>query len=490
MLDKDGKPFLQGWAVVDNPTDDDWNQVRMSLISGRPVSFQMDLYQPLYVPRPMAELELFESLRPVAYGGAVGGQKGKAIEFGANMPADKPGAAGGGGGNSERVMRARGGAPAPNGVVSGLTPAGTLLNESENLRQAREEWKRAWTEDVRKDLNQRMDLSKGVQSAATASQLGDFFQYIIDTPVTMPRQKSALLPIVNKEIEATRLSIYNPSVHPKFPMLGLKLKNTSGLHLMQGPITVFEGSTYSGDARINDLSPGDDRLISYAVDLGTEVEAKSHRKPERLTNVKIENGAIVRTDRIREEVTYTATNRTGQAKTLWIEHPYRPQFTLVSNEKPVERTSDHYRFEVKLPAKSKEPAMQTVVEEQDVDTRIVISNANDGAIRLFINNAITSPGVKEALQKALDLKAKHVATQQELNNVNEQLRVINEDQSRLRANLREMPNTAAAYKRYLEKFDKQETEIESLRDSQKKLQAQELKDRQEVDRYLRNLNIK
>src|SRR5579859_6745631 len=71
VLDKDGKPFLQGWAVVDNPTDDDWNNVGMALISGRPISFQMDLYQPLYVPRPMVELELFQSLRPVAYGGAV-----------------------------------------------------------------------------------------------------------------------------------------------------------------------------------------------------------------------------------------------------------------------------------------------------------------------------------------------------------------------------------------------------------------------------------
>src|SRR5262249_61257980 len=70
--------------------------------------------------------------------------------------------------------------------------------------------------------------------------------------------------------DLTRLSIYNPAVHAKFPMLGLKLKNSSGLHLMQGPITVFEGSTYAGDARINDLPPNDDRLISYAVDLRSE----------------------------------------------------------------------------------------------------------------------------------------------------------------------------------------------------------------------------
>src|SRR5262245_47552648 len=70
VLGKDGKPFLQGWAVVENPTDEDWKDVRMALISGRPISFQMDLYQPLYVPRPMVEPELFASLRPPTYSGS------------------------------------------------------------------------------------------------------------------------------------------------------------------------------------------------------------------------------------------------------------------------------------------------------------------------------------------------------------------------------------------------------------------------------------
>ena len=106
---------------------------------------------------------------------------------------------------------------------------------------------------------------------ATAAKLGDFFQYSIDKPVSLPRQKSAMLPIVNKDVEGTRVSIYNERTQAKFPLLGLKFKNTSGLHLMQGPITVFEGSNYAGDARILDLQPNEERLLSYAVDLGTEV---------------------------------------------------------------------------------------------------------------------------------------------------------------------------------------------------------------------------
>jgi len=481
VLDKDGKPFLQGWAVVDNPTDDDWNGVGMALISGRPVSFQMDLYQPLYVPRPMVEMELFQSLRPVAYGGAIEQSKADDRLVGAVMGA--PGGRGGfgGPGGPPFVNRLAGNAPAKKAAADGKEYY-YGLDDGESRRKL--------SEELDKSLKSRMNLERGVQSAATASQLGDFFQYVINSPVTLPRQKSALLPIVNKEVEATRLSIYNPAVHAKFPMLGLKLKNSSGLHLMQGPITVFEGSTYAGDARINDVPPNDDRLISYAVDLGTEVEAKSHFPPQRLTAIRVQQGLIYRTDRVREEKTYTATNRTGAERTLWIEHPYRPEFELVSKEQPIERTQEVRRFEMKLPAEAKKSVSMTVIEERDVQQQIAISNSDDNTIRFFMNNAISSPEVKKALDGAISLKGKMVAVQQELGQVNQSLKVITDDQARLRANLREMPSTAAAYKRYLEKFDKQETEIEKLQEQQKKLQAAEHGARQEFEAYLNNLNVK
>src|SRR5207253_1981676 len=119
----------------------------------------------------------------------------------------------------------------------------------------------------------------------------------------------SLLPIVNKDVEGTRVSVYNEGTQPKFPLLGLKLKNTSGLHLMQGPITVFEGSTYAGDARILDLQPGEERLISYAVDLGTEVKPEVASDSGRLTQVKAVKGILHTTMKLRETKTYTVKNR-------------------------------------------------------------------------------------------------------------------------------------------------------------------------------------
>ncbi|HEV3145740.1 MAG TPA: hypothetical protein VGZ47_17765, partial [Gemmataceae bacterium] len=148
------------------------------------------------------------------------------------------------------------------------------------------------------------------------------------------------------------------------------------------------------------------------------------------------------------------------------------------------------RFEMKLPAEAKKSISMTIVEEKDLSQSIAISNTNDDTIRFFMNNTISSPEVKQALQKALEFKAALVKVQQDLANVNQQLKVITDDQGRLRANLREMPQTAAAYKRYLEKFDKQETEIEDLQKQQKSLQTRELEAHQALDGYLTSLNVK
>src|SRR5262249_794004 len=164
------------------------------------------------------------------------------------------------------------------------------------------------------------------------------------------------------DVVASRVSIYNEATHGKFPLLGLRFKNTSGLHLMQGPITVFEGASYAGDARLPDLQPKEERLLSYAIDLGPEVEPVAKRAADRPTAVKIDKGLLFSTTKVREHKTYTAKNRSEHDRTLLIEHPFRPDFHLVSKEQPKERARDVYRFEVKLPAGK--TAKEEVTEER------------------------------------------------------------------------------------------------------------------------------
>jgi hypothetical protein len=336
-------------------------------------------------------------------------------------------------------------------------------------------------------LNKDMDLQQGVQSAATASQLGDYFQYVLDQPVNLARQKSALLPIVNRTVEGTRVSIYNEHTHAKFPLLGLRFKNTSGLHLMQGPITVFEGSSYAGDSRILDVQPNEERLLSYAVDLGTEVEAVTEQPRQTLTKVKAYKGILYTTTRQVESKTYRAKNRSEQDRTLLIEHPYRAQFRLTSKDKPAERARDVYRFEVKLPAG--QSASERVTEETDLHSQVALTNSDDNSIRYFLQANASSPKVKEALRAALELKGKGDRTRQDLAHANQQLADIERDQARIRANLKETPAGADAYKKYLAKLDSQETEVDGLRDKIKKLQDDELAQRKAYEDFLAALDV-
>jgi hypothetical protein len=459
------KPFLQGWAVVENPTDEDWREVRMALISGRPISFQMDLYTPLYVSRPVVVPELFQSLRPVAYSGRMEDEGRRLSEAGedSKKAADRPAGA------PMRVFERGGKMAAARGPVPqfGGYTAGAGGGE--------------FAAGLRAEMKQQMDLGRSVSTAATAAKLGDFFQYAIDKPVTLPRQKSALLPIVSKDVQASRVSIYNERTQPKFPLLGLRFKNTSGVHMMQGPITVFEGSTYAGDARVLDLQPNEERLVSYAVDLGTEVNPVPSFESGRILMVKAVKGIIHTTTKNRQIKTYQVKNRNEQERTVLIEHPVNNAFHLVG-DKPKETASDVYRFEVKVPAGGTKS--QTVTEEQDVRNEYILSSSGDEQIRFFFSQAVASEKVKDGLKQAMALRLEVAKTKREIAEQQRQLTTITEDQGRLRANLREMPSTAQAYKRYLEKFDKQETQIEKYQADIKQLQAQEHSQQKALDDFL------
>ena len=457
VLKEDGKPYLQGWAVVENPSDEDWKDVRMALISGRPISFQMDLYQPLYVARPVVVPELFASLTPRTYESAMEKDKAHASE---SLP---PPAAG------------------PGGFGLGKGDEKTLALQEQSRRLAE---KGAISQQ---DLQKNLDIRQGVNNAASAAQLGDFFQYKIEHPVNLARQKSAMLPIVGRDIEGAKVSIYNQGTHPKFPLLGLKFKNTSGMNLMQGPITVFENNTYAGDSRILDLQPNEERLLSYAIDLGTEVEAINPTNTGKVTKVKVNKGILYTTSLVHEGKTYKAKNRSQTDRLLIVEHPYRPEFHLVSSQKPSEQARDVYRFEVKVPA-GKNGELE-VAEERDVVSTVQLTNSDDQTIRQFLTMPVTSEKVKAALQKAIELRTTWAKTQQDLAQVQKQLKDITDDQGRLRANMKELPQSSPIYKKYLEKFEKQEGEIEEMQATIKKLQDTEHAQRQTFDNYLGNLDV-
>jgi hypothetical protein len=461
---KEGQPYLQGWAVVENPTDEDWAKVTMALVSGRPISFKMDLYNPLYVSRPTVEPELFASLRPPTYGGAMSRTPAMTPPPAPATPAlDFAGGGGKDGAKDEKWMSE---------AAFGAVP-----------REHAE-----FAAKVAGKLKEDLQLGRSVRSVATASALGDYYQYVIDRPVDLARQKSALLPIVNKDVEGRRVSIYNPTVQPKHPLLGLRFKNTTGMPLSQGPVTVFEGSVYAGDTRVLDLQPDEDRLISYAVDLGTEVATKPGNNTSRITSVKAVKGIVYTNTVQREERIYDVSNRSTTDRTLLIEHPNRKGqgFAFIGQNKPKEEAADVYRFEV--PVGAKKDLTYTVTEERPVESSVRLTNSADDQIRYFLSLKEAAQSLKANLTDALKVKSNWDKVRQDIQAASTRVQTITADQKRLRDNMRELPRDSELFKRYLKTLEAQETEMDDLQAKLKSLHADEAKAKAAYDDFLANLS--
>jgi hypothetical protein len=165
-----------------------------------------------------------------------------------------------------------------------------------------------------------------------------------------------------------------------------------------------------------------------------------------------------------------------------IEHPVRPDFKLVSKNKPAETARDVYRFELRVPAGK--TATETVTEERDLTSTALITNSPDEQVRIFLQSPVVSDKVKEGLRKAQELRWEWGKTQREVGEQQRQLQAITEDQTRLRANLREVPQSSPLHKRYLDKLNKQEDEVEKFRADIKRLQGQEHAQKKALDEFL------
>ena len=463
VLDDEKKPFLQGWAIVENTTDTDWRDVRLTLMSGRPISYIMDLYQPLYVPRPIVEPELFASLRPQTYDQDLArraGEMKKLAQIRSGLE------------NRDRKKELAVAAdpfapPRRPGEGSGRAVAKYVADKSKDQAN--------W------------ELNKGVRTVAQSGDVGELFEYVIQAPVTLARQRSAMLPIVNAEVKGEKVSIYNPGVHSKHPLNGLQLTNSTELHLMQGPITVFDGGSYAGDAKIEDLAPGAGRLISYALDLDTEVAVESRSQPDELVSVKIIKGTLHAKRKYERNAVYTAKNSSGKAKKVLIEYPVDANWKLVAPKKPAEKTRNLYRFAVDV--KSGEAGKLDVKEERTATQQIAITNMNSSTIAYYIKARVVSDKVKAALQEIARRNHELQLVAAERQEAQRKIQSIEQDQNRIRQNMSRVPRETDLYRRYLKKFTEQEDQVETLREKVGECTEKEHQLRKARDEYLMKLSV-
>lgn len=461
----DERPRLQGWAIVENQTESDWNNVQLSLVSGRPISFIQDLYQPLYVPRPVVQPELYASLRPQTYEG------GMEADRQANGPAAALRAQRGAGvgGIAETERRRELAAQPAQAPMAAATPADAM------------EFGMAGGKFADKAL----DPTASVASIASASQLGELFQYTVGN-VTLPRQRSAMIPIITDEIEVERLSIYNQGVLARHPLNGALLKNTTDKHLLQGPVTVLDANAYAGDARIDNVPPGQQRLLSYGVDLQMVVDATRNTSRSTIVAGSIVKGVLRLSRRHEFSQDYVAENKASTEKTLVIEHPVMQGWKLVEPEKPMEQTDQLYRFRVQVPAG--QSAKLTVKQERVQMEQIMLLTADFEPLELYARTGEIPQEVRDVLQKAITMRQAMAEARRQRQDREKQVAQITAEQQRIRENLKTVAQDSEYYKRMLAKLNEQETQIEKLQTEIEEYRQREEKHRQELETYLSTID--
>jgi uncharacterized coiled-coil protein SlyX len=427
------KPYLQGWAIAENTTDDDWKNVNLSLVAGRPISFIQDLYAPLYVPRPVVAPQVIGSPNPQLYGAALEAAKDDAAdEMEVQSPAPPPASFGGGGGlkGDKRLT---------------ITPS--ILHRSGVVVDG-------------KPIVSAKQMQNSVSSQATAQTRGELFEYAIAQPVSIPHGQAALVPIVSETLNGEKISIFDARSSADYALSGFRLKNSTGLHLQGGPITVFDGGIYAGDAQISDMAPDEERLISYAVDPDLVIGREGQNNFQTIVSANVRAGVLQLQKKYRIETNYTFRNKSKTEKTVWVQQPRNSSFDLVAPEKADETTQSEYRFTVKVPAG--QTVKFPVAVERVAGEAVALTDMNLDLLISYTRNAQLSDPVRNALEQIVEKRRAIVATQERIARLEKELQEFQQEQSRIRDNLRSVKDGTELHTRYLQKLAEQETQIETL----------------------------
>ena len=419
-LDLGGRePFLQGWAIVDNDSDTDWNSVELSLVTGRPVSFIQNLYPPYRLSRPVVPLAIAGIAEVRTYESGYGSTN-QAYE----QQAEK-----------EMMMMADEAYPLARQVAPSMAAGGAAG----------------------------ASLVGGVVETATGRAAGDQFEFTLKNPVTLERRQSAMLPLVEGSLKAEKTLVFSgarasggATINPG---ISAELTNTSGMKLPAGPITVYDGGSYAGDALIEFFPENEKRLISYGEDLSVTGNVTS-TGTRYVTGVTVVSGVMTISRRQSYEREYTFRNASSEAKKIIIEHPITSGAELTEPSTSEDRTAALYRFTRNLPAR--ETFKFNVKEETPISERITLASLRPDTFLSYSTNQEIPANVRSALTQAIELKKKadeSAASQSSLES--EKARLVSE-QDRIRRNLEAAGNQSPQGQEYLRRLSDLDKDIDSL----------------------------
>jgi len=465
--DPNGNATLQGWAVVDNTVGVDWDNVQLSLVAGAPQSFIQPLSQPLYTQRPTIPISTVVQNAPITSEAAEGREYDR-VELASKMYAPPA--------ESQSVtvnaapsmpLRAIGG-PVAGYIANGANMAGSGGG-----------------------LGSGNGYGGGVYRASDAMHEGDvstnafddFFEYALTQPVTIHKNQSAMVPILQQELPATHVTLWSDT-HPT-PLRAVWLENTSKLTLDSGSFSIFESGEFAGEGLLDPIHPGEKRLLSYAVDQAVKVRRGDLSQTRTLHHIAMHEGVLVETTSTVTDTNYVVTNAADQTRAVIVEHTRQPNAELDADVKPDETTATAYRFRLGVdPHQTKELKVR---EHANISERVQIGTQSDN-VETLIAVGDYSPALAEKLKPAIEAQTALADLNAKIEEITEKQKTLADDENRYRENLKALKDTATA-KRFVDELNQAEDAIEAARKEQTDLEKQRDAAQAHLDIVISNLSF-
>lgn len=404
---------IQGWALIDNTSDEDWKDVRVSLVAGLPISFRHDLYSPRFAHRPEIAVP-------------------RGLAYGAPELEDRDGAFGDAGDDTYTIAAA---GPVELGDAE--------MDESAMLRKAMPASPAPGQGSGRRERAQRGQWhASSAKVEASGEQKGALFEYDVSVPVSVANKSSALVPIVFEAIEAEKIALYSPAIRESNPLNALQLKNTTGLALEAGPVTVLDREEYAGEGMLKLMNTEDTCLLPYAVELRCKINREYETESRTPHIVRVERG-FIHLHAARIEISRYLINNTSDEKlTLIIEHPRNDDITLVQTPEPIEKTENLLRFKLVVDAKATHEFR--VSEQHLTSEHHQLQNLGSSKqVGEWFDNNYFGELVQKALYESIAIADRIHALKVEANDLKHQLKETAKDQERLRTNLESLGQSSS-----------------------------------------------
>ncbi|MEE9301940.1 MAG: DUF4139 domain-containing protein, partial [Alphaproteobacteria bacterium] len=432
LASEGGVARLQGWAIMDNMSGRDWNDVELTLISGNPVTFRQALYAAYFVDRPEVPVEVLGRVLPRVDEGAIVSFEKRPEQL-----------------RQERLK---------------------VLHKTEEREMFEDEAAQAPLSSMAMSRDQLVggEMFRGRRQAilpAAAEEVATQVVFRFPDRVSVRSGHSLMVPIANRDVPAERLARYQPETHARHPMASVRLTNDGETGLPPGVVTLYESTAtgaagYIGDAQLGVLPAGDERMVSFALDQKTRID-REVKHSQRIAKGKINRGIFELTLLDEQTTIYRVKAPAREDRLILIEHRRMPGWKLaVPDEKDVELTPSHYRIaHHAVPGSEREIEVTMQRPRLEMIRLIDVSSAQ---LALYAKTSELDEPLRQAFVRMGELRSEIDRHQRRLDELAQRRQRIFEEQKRIRENLTRIPRDSDLYRRYIVKLNGQEDELERI----------------------------